>query len=123
MYEAIPTLAPGIKWKENPQAGIGIFDAVFDIENFKTAKTIQHKIIVPATEKFPAQIEKWEEQIPVGKYSISTQCSMLTPARKSVLIGKIDKLIQGCKQARQRANCVEVEDAQIGKILFNYINS
>ncbi len=78
--------------------------------------------MVQPTDKHPAQVEKWKEQIPVGKYTVNTQCSMLTPARKSYYIGKIDKLIQGCKQARQRANCQEIIDANIGQILFDYIN-
>lgn len=122
MYEAIPTLAPGTKWKENNKLGNGVYEAVLD-DKLKTAKSFMHKILVPATDKHPAQVEKWEEQIPVGRYTTSVQCGMLTPAQKSVLIGKVDKLIQACKTARQRANCQEVvTDATIGKVLIDYIS-
>ena len=123
IYEAAPTLAPGIKWEEDPNLGRGVFRAAHDDVKLKTAKTFQHKILVQPTDKHPAQVEKWEEQIPVGKFTTSTQCSMLTPAKKSDLIGKIDKLIQACKQARQRANCEVVFSASIAKSLFDFINS
>jgi hypothetical protein len=123
LYESAPTLQPGIKWDEDSNLGIGVYSAVFPDIKLKTAKTFQHKILVAPTDKHPAQIEKWEEQIPVGKYTTTTQCSMLTPLKKSIFLGKIDKLIQACKQARQRANTQEVEVVSIGKQLFDYINS
>lgn len=123
IYESIPTLAPGIKWEEDPTLGKGVYKAVYPDVKLRTAKTFQHKILVQPTDKHPAQIEKWEEQIPVGKYTTTTQCSMLSPAKKSVFLGKIDRLIQGCKQARQRANSTEVEKAEIGKTLIDFINS
>lgn len=122
MYEAVPTLPPGVKWTEDAQLGKGIFTATLD-DKLKTAKTFQHKILVPPTDKHPAQIEKWEEQIPVGRYITTVQYGMLTPAKKSDYIGKIDKLIQACKSARQRANCEEIKHAEIGKNIMDFINS
>jgi hypothetical protein len=123
VYEAIPTLAPGIKWEKDNTLGNGVYRSATPDIKLKTAKTFQHKILVNPTDKHPAQIEKWEESIPVGKYTTTTQCSMMTPAEKSNLIGRIDKLIQGCKQARQRANCAEVQKAEIGKVFFDYIDA
>jgi len=123
IYEASPTLQPGIKWEPLEFLGRGVYSASFPDVKLKTAKTFQHKILIQPTDKHPAQIEKWEEQVPVGKYTVSTQSSMLTPAKKSELIGKVDKLIQACKKARQRANCEEVIQAEIGQVIFDFINS
>jgi len=123
IYEAAPTLDPGIKWDETPTLGNGVYSASYPDIKLKTAKTFQHKILVAPTDKHPAQIEKWEEQIPVGKYTTTTQSSMLSPAKKSEFIGRVDKLIQACKQARQRANCQTVVGGDIGKKLFDFINS
>lgn len=122
LYESTPTLTPGYKWELDTNAGEGVFVTSLN-DKLKTAKTFQHKILVQPTDKHPAQVEKWEEQIPVGKFSETIQSGMLTPAQKSKYIGKIDKLIQACKQARQRANNVEVINEQIGEKLMDYINS
>jgi hypothetical protein len=121
MYESSPTLPPGIKWEIDNETGRGVFKATLD-DKLKTAKTFMHKVLVAPTDKHPAQVEKWEEQIPVGKYTTTVQYGMLTPAQKSRFIGRIDKLIQGCKQARQRANCAEVVSMEIGNVLYEYIN-
>jgi len=123
MYEGIPTLAPGFKWEENDTLGKGVFETAHPDIKFKTAKQFKSQIIVQPTKEHPAQVEKWAEDVPVGKYTTSIVCGMLTPARKSELIGRVDKLIQACKQARQRANCVEVESVVIGKKLIDFINS
>jgi len=123
LYEAIPTLAPGIKWELDENLGRGIYQSRTPDIKMKTAKTFQHKVLTQPTDKHPAQIEKWEAQVNVGKYTVTTQCSMMTPAEKSRLIGNIDKLIQGCKQARQRANCAEIMTGNIGKIIFDFINT
>jgi hypothetical protein len=121
-YEGIPTLAPGIKWVLDEKLGKGVYVSANPNEVFKTAKVFKHQVLVPPTDKHPAQIEKWEEQVPVGKYTTTTSCSMLTPARKSELIGRIDSLIQACKKARQKANCTEVADVSIAKKMMDYIN-
>lgn len=122
MYNSIPTLQPGIKWVEDENIGKGVYVTDHPDVKFKTAKTIQHKVLVNPTDKHPAQIDKWEEQTPVGKYTTLSTSGMLTPARKSELLGRVDKLIQACKQARQRANCVEVENVTIAKDLIDFIN-
>lgn len=122
MYEQAPTLPPGQKWEEDKDTGKGIYKTKLD-DKLKTAKTFQHKVLVAPTDKHPAQVEKWEESVPVGRYITTAQYGMLTPAKKSHLIGQVDKLIQACKKARQRANCADVVNAEIGKSIIDYINS
>ncbi len=122
LYENAPTLPPGMKWERDNEAGDGVYRTVLD-DKLKTAKSFMHKVLIAPTDKHPAQIEKWEEQIPVGRYKSTAEYGMLTPAEKSQLIGKIDKLIQACKQARQRANCVDIVSEEIGKTIFEFINS
>ena len=122
MYEVTPTLPPGYVWKEDPTLGDGIYTTTLN-DVLKTAKTLIYTLFVPATDKHPAQGKDHEEQIPVGRYVTTMQYGMLTPARKSELLGKIDKLILACKQARQRANCAEIQQEEIGKIIMDYINS
>lgn len=122
MYESVPTLPPGYSWTEDEKLGKGIFTTKQN-DVLKTAKTLIYTLFVPATDKHPAQGRDHEENIPVGRYVTTMQYGMLTPARKSLLLGNIDKLILACKQARQRANCAEVQYEEIGKTIMDFINS
>ncbi len=130
MYEAMPTLPPGKKWENDPTRGADVWITSIPEEKFKTAKTFQHKVLVPAQfpkegeggTSLPAQIERWEETENVGKYVTTTWSGMVSSAEKSVLIGRIDKALRAIKKARQRANTTEVVKRNIGKDIFDYIN-
>lgn len=118
---AMPTLPVGKKWEIDPTRGEDVYRCVTPDEKFKTAKTFRHKVLYEATEHHPAQIEKWEETENVGKYIVDTWSGMITSAQKSTLLGRLDKLIQGAKKARQRANTQEVIKLKIGDELFKYL--
>jgi hypothetical protein len=47
---------------------------------------------------------------------------MITPAKKSKYLGKIDLLISMVKQARMRANTATVVGTEVGKNLLDFIN-
>ena len=123
VYEAIPTLAPGIKWELDPAAGPNVWRQVEPEVRAKTAKEIKHKVLVQASDKFPAQIEKWEETTNVGVFTKQSWSSCMTTTDKSVLLGRIDDLIQATKQARQRANTATVVNTRISDVLSSYLHT
>jgi hypothetical protein len=123
VYEKIPTLPPGVRWEKDETQGKNIYRQTHPEEKFKTAKTFKHKILYQATKEHPAQIEKWEENENVGIYTTERWSGMISPAEKSIVLGKIDKLIRSTKKARQRANAQEIVSADIGNQIFEYINS
>lgn len=121
LFMAIPTLPPGISWKESEQRGAHVYEAEHPEKKYKTAKTFQHKVLYDATKEHPAQIERWEETRNVGIYVTERWCGMISPKEKADFLLKVDKIIQACKKARQRANCEPVVDITIGKELINFI--
>ena len=123
VYDKIPTLQPGIEWKKDSQKGEHYWKTAYPIVKHKTEKTIEYKIIVPATKEHPAQVKEWAEDKPVGKYSTENWSGMLSPAEKSVMLGKIDTILRAVKKARQRANNQEVKKINIGSYNFNYVHS
>jgi hypothetical protein len=123
LYEAIPTLQPGIKWVLDPDKGENYYKAEENEVKLKTEKLPQGKIIAPATERQPAQIIQWTEDKGIGKYITERWSSAITPADKSKLLEKIDTLIAAVKKARSRANEAEVVSIKVGKVLMDYINS
>ena len=76
-----------------------------------------------ATKEHPAQVESITTDVAIGKITVNNWSGMLSPAQKSILLGKIDTLIRAVKKARQRANTTEVVKVNIGDKLFDFINS
>ena len=121
MCEAIPTLQPGIVWALDETREGHVYKMAEPRKRFKTEKIKESKVIVPPTKEFPAQVDTWTVDKPVGVYSDQLWNSMLSPAEKSELIGRVDKLTQAVKRARQRANEVEVVDLRVGRKIVDYI--
>lgn len=122
MYLTIPTLAPGTEWVPDESIGEGVFRAKFPEIRHRTEKTVEHKIIVQPTKEHPAQVEKWTSSVPVGNFTTDRWCGMISPAKKSQLLDRIDTLIEAIKQARQRANEVQLENVKVGEIIKNFIH-
>ncbi len=123
VYSCMPTLKPGVTWVKDENVGRGIYKSVHDTETSKTEKTKQHKVVVQATENFPAQVETWTEDRPIGKYITQNWSGMISESDKALLMSRIDTMLTAFKQARQRANCAESTPMEIGKEVFNYIHA
>ena len=115
----IPTLAPELAWSKDETAD---FTYVSPPQvNFRGEKTMKYKVLYEATDKHPAQIEKWNEDVPVARIETTHRSTMLTPSQKSQMLMRCDSLIAGVKAARQRANTAEVERREIAATMFTYI--
>lgn len=122
LYSFIPTLKVGMEWKPSMDKGPEVFELVHPEETLRTAKKFQHQVLVAPTDKHPAQVEKWEEQVPVGKFTKHRWCSAFTSERKAQMLNRLDKLIMAVKKARQAANSAAVVDVHVGKKMFDYIH-
>ena len=92
------------------------------MERFITNKQVKSTVLYEATKEHPAQIDKWTEDVKVGRYLVHTNSGMITPATKAEILGRLDKLAQAAKQARMRANTAEVVQWKVGKTLMDFIN-
>lgn len=122
MYDDIPTRTPGVSWVADSERGKGVFKSEHLDTKDKAEKTINHKVVVPATDHHPAQVERWSDNVKVGVFESEKWTSMISPAEKSEYLDRIDKLIRACKKARQRANQAEVVNLRVAKKLFDYID-
>jgi len=121
MCESIPTFSPGIRWVEDTSRGEGVFRAEHPEVTNKTEQVLRFLEVSKATNQHKAQVETWKDNVPVGTYTSERWCGMYSPAQKSNILGRLDKLIQAVKQARQRANKTEVIGGKIGENIVNYI--
>jgi len=121
MFLQIPTLEPGHEWVIDTDLGTGIYKLKEPQTKFKTKQDIEFKVLYPATDKHPAQIEKWTVQKDVGKYELMIWSGMITSADKAVYLERIDKMLIAVKEARMRANTQDVSKGEIASSIFNYI--
>jgi len=122
MLLTIPTLTPGIAWEKDSTLGENVYKAKNDVKTFKTAKAIKHKVLYEATKEHPAQIERWTEEENVGEYIIRKWSSMISPAEKVKYLTKVDNLIKAVKQAKQRANNIDLNPGTIGTEIVDYLS-
>lgn len=116
VIEAVPTLDPAIQWTKD--------GAVYRMpEAVKPVVEVvpEHTQVSPPTDKHPAQIAVVQKTYIRGITKITGLSGRITSARKSELLGKCDKIINACKQARQRANDVDHPTAVIGQKIFDYL--
>jgi len=121
VLDASPTLAPGKKWSKDDGKGKHVWVSEHDDKRNKTQKTVMSKVLYDATPEHPAQIERWNENVIVGWTAQKNWSGMLSPAQKSDMLGRIDKLARAVKQARQRANSAELVKVAIGDKLAEYV--
>jgi hypothetical protein len=117
---AIPTLDPALHWEADPAQGRGIFRAETPVR-FKTEKTKDFKVIVPPTDKHPAQVAEVITDNTVARIEETAFSGMVTPVRKAELITRLDALIGAVQQARQRANDVVLDERKVSPDIFGYL--
>lgn len=119
---AIPTLDPAQGFAPDEKSGKGIWKAREVIKE-RTKKTKKVLVLAPPTDKHPAQVQPYDEDVPVGTVMEQEWSALTTPAIKSAVLANIDTLLQAVKKARSRANAIDLDPAgaKIGRQLLDYI--
>lgn len=121
VYGEIPTLDPTKKWEVNDK-NVPHTYITEPYLSFRSEKTRKALIAAPATDKHPAQVSIYDDEKQVGKYETTYLSGKITPTQKSELLANIDSLISAVKDARARANNVNVLTPSVGKEIFAFIH-
>jgi hypothetical protein len=103
------------------------FDASADcwatepVQSVRTKKIPRNHVKAEATEKHPAQVEVYYEDVSVGYWRTVKFSGALPAQRVNELLSRVEKLQQAVKFAREEANNLEIEDQQIGARIFEYL--
>lgn len=119
VYASIPTLDPAEIWHYEKSLEVYVSEVR---KTFKTRKVPKTHVAYDATTEHPAQVQVFHEDIRVGERETIIHAGSVTLARKRVMLGRIDDLIRTIKQARQRANDIEVRKIEVADLLFDIIN-
>src|SRR3954452_8735744 len=87
----------------------------------RTKKLPRNHVKAEATDKHPAQVEVYNEDIVVGYWKTVKFSGALPAKRVNELVERVEKLQQAVKFAREEANAAEVVDEKTGKKVFDYL--
>lgn len=119
VYHSIPTLTPGPAWRrteENPDVWVHEKP-----RKARTQKRTEPRIVVEATDKHPAQVREYTEDVTVGYWNEKVLSGEWTVGEKSGICERLEDLINAVKTARARANQQEVKNDHIATKLFDYV--
>lgn len=87
----------------------------------RSKKVPRNHVKAEATERHPAQVEMYFEDVLVGYWTTVKFSGALPQARVNELKARVVKLIEAVKVAREAANSTPVADQKIGDKVFGYL--
>lgn len=116
--KALPVLDPSEKWNLDPNTGTYVTDVT---ETTRSKKIPKNWVKAEATDKHPAQVEIFHEDVIVGYWSTRKFSGALPAQRVNELVSRVEALQTAVKFAREEANNTEVTDAKAGEKVFAYL--
>ncbi len=114
----LPVLDPSENWSRDEATDAWRTQAT---QTVRSKKVPRNHVKAPATDRHPAQVEMYFEDVLVG-YWTTVKFSGAAPATRINQLGeRIIKLAAAVKMAREHANSIEVEDVNVGQKIFGYL--
>jgi hypothetical protein len=91
------------------------------VQTIKTKKVPRNHVKAEATDKHPAQVELYYEDVAVGYWTTVKLSGACPSVRVKAILERIDKLTVAVKHAREYANRTVVTDQKVGEAIFGYL--
>lgn len=114
----LPTLDPSERWHHDAATGSWATEVT---QTTRTKKVPRNHVKAPATDKHPAQVELYHEDVIVGTWSTVKFSGALPADRVIELTDRVDALLAAIKFAREEANGIEVTDQHAGRAIFDFL--
>lgn len=114
----LPVLDNAESWVFNDSADCWSTEPVRTV---RTKKVPFNHVKAEATEKHPAQVDVYFEDVAIGYWTTVKFSGALPAKRVSVLIERIEKLQHAVKFAREEANNTEILDRKVGDKVFGFL--
>lgn len=105
----MPVLDANKKWEPAVDISKYVHRLASEEVRTKTKAIKKHTVVVPATDKHAAQVAITDEEVVIGSTVQTTWSGSATTIQKAEVLDRIDGLITAVRQAKSRANDVEVE--------------
>ncbi len=123
LVSRLPVLDPAEVWDWNDQAGQSGAYASRPVENRQTKKLPRNHVKAEATDRHPAQVEVFTEDVTVGIWTTIKFSGAVRGDRKRELINRVEKLQRAVKIAREEANSMQVPQIKVGGKVLDYLFS
>lgn len=120
VIEKLPVLDAAKSWQKDGNTGLYKTPEETTIRTRKTKRAFEAS---PATEKHPAQVVVYDEDIPVGKWNRTDYSGALQETERQALLKRVNEVIDATVQARERANQQVVDSVNFAKPIYDYILS
>jgi hypothetical protein len=118
VFNALPTLDPSEDWKWDD--GFGAYASTPKITT-RSQKVPKSFVKAAATDKHPAQVEVYHEDVIVGNWTTVKLSGAIPAGEKADTLTKIDKLKRAVIFAREAANQVDAPAAPVADKIFGFI--
>jgi hypothetical protein len=118
LVRKLPILPAAERWTFDPASDVYRSDPVGTV---KTKKVMRNHVKAEATDRHPAQVEMYTEDIPIGSWSTVKFSGALPASRVNKMLNRITALSQAVKFAREQANLEDVMTPNPGKVVFSYL--
>ena len=115
---SLPTLDPADRWSYSEESDCYVSERTF---RNSTKKVMRNHEKAPATDRHPAQVEVYTEDVKVGEWNTIKFSGAITAKKKNDLVYRVERLQEAVKMAREEANNMEVESAHAGEAVFSHI--
>ena len=114
----LPTLDPSEEWKWSDAQACYTTDQTW--QN-RTKKVPRNHVKAEATDKHPAQVEVYQEDVVIGRFNKILYSGALPATTKDALLERVRKLRSAILFAREEANGVIAEKKTVGQDLFTFL--
>jgi len=114
----LPVLDPADTWVYDPATDAFATPAT---QTVRSKKVPRNHVRAEATDKHPAQVEMYYEDVLVGNWTTTKFSGALPQARVNELRTRVLKLMDAVKVAREQANTTEAPSIEIGTKIFGYL--
>jgi len=118
--EKLPLLDPAERWTFDPNTDTYVSDVS---QTNRTKKVPKNHVKAEATDKHPAQVEIFTEDVLVGVWTVKKFSGAVPAKERNELLARVRKLLEAVKTAREEANNVEVAKQKVGAKVLKFVFS
>jgi len=120
MVKKMPVLDPEVEWGTAPDAATGQWKSKPE-QTVRTRKVPKAFVKAPATDKHPAQVDVFTEDVIVGTWQKTLFSGALPAARKADMLSRVQEVQEAVKVAREYANQAVVVPGAVGEPIFDFV--
>lgn len=118
LVRKLPVLPAADNWTFDSTSDVYKSDPVSTV---KTKKVLRNHVKAEATDRHPAQVDVYTEDIPVGVWATVKFSGALPASRVNKMLARITALTKAVKYAREQANMQSVMNPNPGRKVFDYL--